>query len=87
MQFEQLCRILRDQRGRIADLRDAEPGDDDDATLMIEQALYDTRLLELARMLDVAVPEQLLPGGGLYTEHRSRLEDHLAEQGVDLRPT
>lgn len=87
MQFEQLCRILRDQRGRIADLRDRELGEEDGASLMVEQALYDTRLLELARMLDVAVPEQLLPGGGLYTDHRARLEDHLAQQGVDLRPT
>ena len=87
MQFEQLCRILRDQRGRLADLRDRDLDDDDLATLMVEQALYDTRLLDLARMLGVAVPEQLLPGGGLYSDHRSRLEDHVAEQGVDLRPT
>lgn len=87
MQFEQLCRIVREQRGRIADLRDRELDEDGGASLMVEQALYDTRLLELARMLGVDVPEQLLPGGGLYTDHRSRLEDHLAQQGVDLRPT
>ena len=87
MQFEQLCRLLREQRGRLADRRDEELDDDDAMTLLIEQALYDTRLVELARMLGVAVPEQLLPGGGLYTDHRSTLEDHLAEQGVDLRPT
>ena len=85
MQFEQLCRLLRQQRARIGDLCDADLDDDARAMLEIEQALYDSRLLEVAAMLDVAIPEQLLPGGGLYTEHRARLEDHLAAQGVDLR--
>jgi hypothetical protein len=87
MEFERLCRVLREQRRRIGDLRDSELGDDDGATLMVEQALYDSRLVDLARMLDVPLPQRIRDDGGLDADHRSIIEDHLAEQGVDLRPS
>lgn len=86
MEFERLCRVLREQRRRIVDLRDSELGDDDAATLMVEQSLYDARLIDLACMLDVPLPERVRDDGGLDADHRSVIEDHLAEQGVDLRP-
>jgi hypothetical protein len=88
MEFEQLCRIAREQRARIADLRDAAADDDDDlAGIRVEQALYDARLRDLARMLDIPLPERAPANGALDADHRSMIEDHLAEQGADLRPS
>ena len=87
MEFEALCRVTREQRARIADLRDADLNEDDVAALRVEQALYDTRLVELARMLDVDLPLRRRPDGLLDADHRSIVEDHLAERGADLRPS
>jgi hypothetical protein len=86
--FEHLCRVTREQRVRIANLRAADHGDDDDAAMLtVEQSLYDSRLVDLARMLDVVLPLRASGGGGLDADHRSMLEDHLAERGADLRPS
>ena len=87
MELERLCRLAREQRARISDLRDADLDDDGAATLMVEQTLYDSRLIDLARMLEVPVPQRARPDGVLDADHRSILEDHLAERGVDLRPS
>ena len=87
MEFEQLCRVAREQRARVADLRDSDLDEDGIAALRVEQALYDSRLLELARMLDAPLPERSRPDGVLDADHRSIIEDHLAEQGADLRPS
>jgi hypothetical protein len=86
VQFEQLCRVARDQRVRIANLRDSDLDDDDIATLRVEQELYDARLIDLARMLDVPVPQRARRDGQLDADDRFIIEDHLAARGVDLRP-
>ncbi|HVM09861.1 MAG TPA: hypothetical protein VM345_15445 [Acidimicrobiales bacterium] len=86
MKFEDLLRQLRDQRTRIGELREvAAKSDDDIGTLMAEQALYDSRLVDLARMLDVPVPHAMPREGGLYADHRVLIEDRLAEAGADVR--
>lgn len=59
--------------------------DDDIADRMVDQALYDARLVQLAHMLDVPVPLGGPSDGGLFADHRHLLEDHLAEAGADVR--
>jgi hypothetical protein len=86
VEFGELCRVTREQRARIAVLRDADRADDDGATLMVEQALYDARILDLARMLEIAIPQHVRRDGGLDADHRAIIEDHLAAEGLDLRP-
>jgi hypothetical protein len=86
VEFEQLCRVAREQRVRITDLRDADLDDDDVGALRVEQELYDSRLLELARMLGVPLPQRAQRDGRLDADDRSIIEDHLAAQGADLRP-
>jgi hypothetical protein len=86
VEFEQLCRVAREQRVRIRDLRDADLDDDDVGALRVEQELYDSRLMELARMLGVPLPQRAQRDGQLDADDRSILEDHLAAQGADLRP-
>ena len=86
MTFEQLLGLVRDQRRRIADLQASSAKSDDDVTAaMAEQALYDSRLIELARMLDVPTPSAMPSDGGLFEDHRAMLEDRLAEAGADVR--
>lgn len=86
MTFEHLLRLVRDQRERIADLHAAAGRSEDDiAAGMVEQALYDSRLVELARMLDVPLPGSMPHDGGLYADHRAMIEDRLAEAGADVR--
>jgi hypothetical protein len=84
--FEDLLRLVRDQRARIGGLRATDVKSDDDiGELMAEQALYDARLVDLARMLDVPVPRAMPREGGLYADHRVLIEDRLAEAGADVR--
>ena len=85
MRFENLLRLVREERRRIASLRASSPNDDDIAGVVAEQAQYDSHLLELAQMLDVPTPRAMPDGGGLYTDHRAMLEDRLAEAGADVR--
>ena len=86
MDFEQLCRVAREQRARISDLRDVDLDDDGVASLRVEQELYDGRLLDLARMLDIPLPQRERSSGSLDADDRAIIEDHLAEAGADLRP-
>jgi hypothetical protein len=86
MTFERLLGLVRDQRRRIADLQELPAKTDDDiAAVMVEQTLYDSRLIELARMLDVPPPRTRPDDGGLYADHRAMIEDRLAEAGADVR--
>lgn len=86
MRFERLLRLTRDQRVRIDELEAAgDKSEDDLSVLIVEQALYDSRLVELARMLDVPLPHAMPADDGLFADHRGQIEDRLAEAGADVR--
>lgn len=85
MRFEELIEDLRRRRLRLLQTGPVAMTDDDIADLMVDQALYDARLVQLAHMLDVPVPLGEPADGGLFADHRHLLEDHLAEAGADVR--
>lgn len=85
MRFEELVDDLRCRRARLLANGMVPMTDDDVSDRMVDQALYDARLVQLAHMLDVPVPQGGPVDGGLFADHRYLLEDHLAEAGADVR--
>jgi hypothetical protein len=85
MRFEELIDDLRCRRARLLSNGTVPMTDDDVSDRMVDQALYDARLVQLAHMLDVPVPQGGPADGGLFADHRYLLEDHLAEAGADVR--
>lgn len=76
---------LRVKRAAIRRMKSIPDREADTMALLTLQAIYDRRLVLLARMLNVPTPLDLPSDGGLYADHRLMLEDRVAQAGADLR--